>query len=101
MLHLYAALAEKERRLISERIRNALAAKKAQGIELGNQRNILEAGAAGRQVHADDARRFAKTIQPTIAAIRASGIVGFGAIASVLNQRVSEPQEAASGTDRA
>jgi DNA invertase Pin-like site-specific DNA recombinase len=87
MLHLYAALAEKERRLISERTRNALAAKKAQGIKLGNQRNILEAGAVGRQVQADDACRFATTIQLTIAAIRASGIVGFGAIANVLNQR--------------
>ena len=31
MLHLYAALAEKERRLIGERTRGALAARKAQG----------------------------------------------------------------------
>src|SRR6185295_3887982 len=31
MLHLYAALAEKERRLISERTRSALAAKKSKG----------------------------------------------------------------------
>src|SRR5258705_7615958 len=35
MLHLYAALAEKERRLISERTRGALAAKKAAGARLG------------------------------------------------------------------
>src|SRR5258705_9386439 len=61
MHHLYAALAEKERRLISERTRNALAAKKAQGIKLGNRRNILEAGAVGRQVQADDACRVATT----------------------------------------
>src|SRR4051812_13863606 len=40
MLHLYAALAEKERRLISERTKAALAAKKAQGASLGNPRNI-------------------------------------------------------------
>jgi DNA invertase Pin-like site-specific DNA recombinase len=33
MLHLYAALAEKERRLISERTKAALAAKKAQGAD--------------------------------------------------------------------
>ena len=37
MLHLYAALAEKERRLISERTKAALAARKAQGAKLGNQ----------------------------------------------------------------
>src|SRR5215218_707220 len=36
MLHLYAALAEKERRLISERTRGALAARKNQGAKLGN-----------------------------------------------------------------
>jgi DNA invertase Pin-like site-specific DNA recombinase len=40
MLHLYAALAEKERRLISERTRSALAAKKANGATLGNPSNI-------------------------------------------------------------
>jgi len=34
MLHLYAALAEKERRLIGERTRSALAARKAQGAKL-------------------------------------------------------------------
>src|SRR5436305_1627246 len=48
MLHLYAALAEKERRLISERTRSALAAKKAQGAILGNPTNIIEAGQRGR-----------------------------------------------------
>src|SRR6187401_2550163 len=44
MLHLYAALAEKERRLISERTRAALAVRKAQGVRLGNPINICEAG---------------------------------------------------------
>ena len=34
MLHLYAALAEKERRLISERTRAALAVRKASGSKL-------------------------------------------------------------------
>src|SRR5215204_4294609 len=45
MLHLYAALAEKERRLIAERTRMALAAKKAAGAALGNPHNLNEAGA--------------------------------------------------------
>jgi hypothetical protein len=45
-----AALAEKERRLISERIRAALAAKRAGGARLGNLINIASAGAFGRVV---------------------------------------------------
>ena len=49
MLHLYAALAEKERRLISERTKAALAARKAQGAKLGNRRNAAQAAAAGHR----------------------------------------------------
>src|SRR5258707_5123974 len=46
MLHLYAALAEKERRLISERTKSALAAKQAQGSSLRNPTNL----SAGRSL---------------------------------------------------
>ena len=48
LLHLYTALAEKERRLISQRTKDALAAKKAQGKQLGNPQ--LLAAAAERDV---------------------------------------------------
>lgn len=87
MLHLYAALAEKERRLISERTRSALAAKKAAGAKLGNQINLAEAGALGRQTLAREADQFAASIRPMIEAIRAAGNVGLGAIAGALNAR--------------
>src|SRR5712675_3163925 len=52
MLHLYAALAEKERRLIAERTKAALAAKKASGIRLGNPHNLTLAGSRGREIQA-------------------------------------------------
>jgi DNA invertase Pin-like site-specific DNA recombinase len=51
MLHLYAALAEKERRLISERTKAALSAKKASGIRLGKSTardlTLLSCGVCG------------------------------------------------------
>jgi DNA invertase Pin-like site-specific DNA recombinase len=46
-LHLYAALAEKERRLISERTKAALQAKRNAGAKLGNPANLRIAGARG------------------------------------------------------
>src|SRR5437870_1494603 len=49
ILHLYASLAQKERELISQRTREALARKKAQGAKLGNPRNPAEAAAKGRE----------------------------------------------------
>jgi DNA invertase Pin-like site-specific DNA recombinase len=87
MLHLYAALAEKERRLIAERTRLALAAKKATGAKLGNPRNLSEAGAVGRRTLAVEADRLAANVLPIVLEIRACGARGLGAIASALNRR--------------
>src|SRR4030095_4506286 len=85
MLHLYAALAEKERRLIAERTKAALAAKKAAGAALGNPRNLDEAGALGRVRLRADADEFAANVLPLLQELRASGARGYGYIASTLN----------------
>jgi len=56
MLHLDAALAEKERRLISERTKAALAVKSASDAKLGNPSNIVQEGELGTE-YSDGRRR--------------------------------------------
>lgn len=87
MLHLYAALAEKERRMIGERTKLALAARKASGTRLGNRTNPGEAAALGRQVQVEAANRFAANLLPVIDGIRAAGATSLAAIANALNAR--------------
>lgn len=87
MLHLYAALAEKERRLISERTRAALAGRKVKGAKLGNRTNAAEAAQLGRQVTRRQAERFAAAILPIIASIQRSGVTSYRGIAQALNNR--------------
>jgi DNA invertase Pin-like site-specific DNA recombinase len=60
MLHIYAALAEKERAMISRRTKDALAAKKAQGKKLGG----LNAGGIRKR---DEALQRAEQLRPIFA----------------------------------
>src|SRR5258708_5434052 len=60
MLHIYAALAEQERRMIARRTREALAAKKAQGVKLGG----LNAGSLKNR---SDALERAEALRPVLA----------------------------------
>jgi DNA invertase Pin-like site-specific DNA recombinase len=87
MLHLYAALAEKERRLISERTKAALAVRKATGTKLGNPTNIAEAGSIGRSVQTAAADEHARGLLPALRAIRAEGAITIGAVTRALNER--------------
>src|SRR3981189_803875 len=86
MLHLYAALAEKERTLISARTRAALAAKKAQGVKLGNPRAAETIGRAHDAARAV-ADQFAVNVLPIVREIRASGLTTLRDIAGALNAR--------------
>jgi DNA invertase Pin-like site-specific DNA recombinase len=91
MLHLYAALAEKERRLISERTKAALAAKKAQGAKLGNPTNLAAAGTIGRQALISDADAFAVGLLPLVQALQSSGATTLEALTRGLNERGVRP----------
>jgi DNA invertase Pin-like site-specific DNA recombinase len=87
MLHLYAALAEKERRLISERTKAALAARKARGLSLGNRTNAAKAAAAGRNTQRAQADAIAEGILPIIRSLQAAGCRTLAEIAGGLNER--------------
>ncbi len=77
MLHIYAALAEKERRLISRRTKDALAVRKAQGVKLGG----LNAGGIRNR---DEALERAEQLRPVFAELAGKSA---RAIAAELNAR--------------
>lgn len=85
VLHLYAALAEKERAMISARTTAALAAAKAKGTRLGNP-HIAEAQAKGTASVKAEAERFAANILPIIKPLRDGGAT-LRQIATILNER--------------
>lgn len=87
MLPLYAALAEKERRLISERTKAALAIRKANGSKLGNPCNIRAAGDMGRAMLAAVADDHARGLLPLLRTLRNEGAITMGAITTALNDR--------------
>jgi len=87
MIHVYAALAEKERSMIADRTRVALAQRKAQGVTLGNRTNLPEASAKGASANREAAEAFAANVLPVVRQIEASGITTHRGIAEALNAR--------------
>ena len=81
MLHIYAAVAQKERSLIAARTSEALQAAKRRGVKLGK---TGKQRAKENKVAAD---AHAKALEPTIRELRAAGITSVRAIAAELNNR--------------
>ena len=86
VLHLYAALAEKERALIAGRTKAALAAVKARGVRLGNPK-IEEARHRAVATIRGEANRAAANVLPIISEIHDAGAKTLREIATALNAR--------------
>jgi DNA invertase Pin-like site-specific DNA recombinase len=79
MLHIYAALAEQERRMISTRTKVALSAAKARGVQLGNQKQA--------DANAAKARDFAEALREIFEGLPGWPYWSSRAIAAELNRR--------------
>lgn len=86
VLHLFAALAEKERSLISTRTRQALAAAKARGVTLGSPKlaQARESALASIKAGAD---QHAANVLPIIKEAQKAGAASLRAVAEALNAR--------------
>jgi DNA invertase Pin-like site-specific DNA recombinase len=86
VLHLFAALAEKERSLISTRTRQALTAAKARGVVLGGPR-LPEARKKAVKAVKAEADRYAANVLPIIREAQKAGATTLREIAQALNAR--------------
>ncbi len=86
VLHLFAALAEKERALISSRTKQALAAAAIRGVTLGNPKLHVARKKAVEAVKAE-ADRYAANVLPIIREAQKAGASTLRQVADALNAR--------------
>jgi DNA invertase Pin-like site-specific DNA recombinase len=86
-VHIYAAMAEHERNMISERTKAALQAAKSRGVKLGGFRGVKINPALGTAAKRERARTFNARVAKAIAEIQADGVTSLSGIARRLNER--------------
>ena len=85
-IHIIAAMAQHESKMISERTKAALAVVKAKGKKLGSK-DIKAVAVRGRQARTDIAQEHAESVYPVIERVRSLGITALRGIAQELTER--------------
>ena len=85
-IHIIAAMAQHESRMISERTKAALAVVKAKGKTLGSK-DIKTVAVKGRQARTDAAQEHAEGVYPVIQRVRSLGVTTLRGIAQELTER--------------
>lgn len=83
VLHIYAALAQQERKMISDRTKAGLAAAKARGVKLGNPH--LRTSDAANRAKIERAKARAAALHDVVAGARARGHTRLRSIAAYLS----------------
>lgn len=83
-IHIFAAMAEYERDVISERTSAALGAAKARGVKLGNP-TLSKVAHLGVQKNKEFADDFARKLMPVVSALMSRGLTTYSALARALN----------------
>ena len=90
MVSMFASFCELERDLISQRTKEALASRKAQGVKLGKPENLSNSAAGTKrsaEVRSESADKFAEKVLVQITRAEAEGVTTLQAISEWLNDR--------------
>src|SRR5829696_2596548 len=85
-----AMVADEERRMISKRTKEALAAAKARGVKLGGNRGVIisaEAREISRKARHAASEARATDLAPVVAELQAAGVTSLGGLARGLTER--------------
>ena len=86
-IHIYAAMAEHERNMISERTKAALRAAKDRGVKLGGFRGVKVNPALGTAAKRERAKSFNAQVREAIAELQAEGAESLSELARRLNEQ--------------
>jgi len=97
-IHIFAAAAEHEREMASQRTKAALQAAKARGVKLGNPNGAAHLKGFGNDQAVaaiqEAAQHFAEELRPIVEDIRAHGVASIRGICSELNRRsITTPRD--------